>query len=153
MKMVSPTWTSRPALASCPFTVTRPASHVSLASVRRRITRLHFKKRSRRIRSIYRRLFNFGNFLRSLGCTGIGIALGDLHESLRAEFREVIFDLGLKGFLPQDILNFLLGELEGEDASVVFIVQLYDHEGTLDRNNVGHLPFFQLSNDFFKRRR
>src|SRR5262252_7955493 len=100
--IVSPTWTSRPALASCPLTVTRPASHVSLANVRRRITRLHFKKRSRRIRSIYRGLFNFGNFLRSLGCTGIGITLGDLHESGGAEFREVIFDLGLKSFLPQD---------------------------------------------------
>src|SRR5215472_6671741 len=131
MKTVSRTWTARPALASCPLTVTRPASHVSLASVRRRITRLHFKKRSRRIRSIYRGLFNFGNFLRSLGCTGIGIPLGDLHEPVRAEFREVIFDLGLESFLPEKILNFLLGELERQDASVVFIVQLYDHEGTL----------------------
>src|SRR5215471_7671820 len=153
METVSPTWISRPALASCPLTVTRPASHVSLASVRRRITRLHFKKRSRRIRSIYRGLFNFGNFLRSLGCTGIGVTLSDLHESLRAEFREVFFDLGLEGLLPQDILNFLLGKFEREDAPVVFIVQLYDHEGTLDGNNVGYLPFFQLSDDFFKRRR
>src|SRR5439155_1111880 len=50
---VSPTWISRPAFASCPFTVTRPASHVSLASVRRWITRLHFKKRSRRIGSTW----------------------------------------------------------------------------------------------------
>src|SRR5215470_16507202 len=54
METTSPAWISRPALASCPFTVTRPASQVSFASVRRRITRLHFKKRSRRIGSTWK---------------------------------------------------------------------------------------------------
>ena len=52
MEMMSPTRTSRPALASWPFTTTRPASQVSLAKLRRKITRLHFKNKSRRIRSI-----------------------------------------------------------------------------------------------------
>jgi len=52
MEMTSPARTSRPALASWPFTRTRPASQVSLAKLRRKITRLHFKNKSRRIRSI-----------------------------------------------------------------------------------------------------
>src|SRR2546429_556058 len=51
MEIVSPTRTSRPAFASCPLTITRPASQVSLAKLRRKITRLHFKNKSRRIRS------------------------------------------------------------------------------------------------------
>src|SRR5436309_855682 len=52
MEMMSPTRTSRPAFASWPFTATRPASQVSLARLRRKITRLHFKNKSRRIGSI-----------------------------------------------------------------------------------------------------
>src|SRR5881296_2723277 len=76
MEMTSPTRTSRPAFASWPLTITRPASQVSLAKLRRKITRLHFKNRSRRIGSIlsawgppaspfrytaYGRLFDWGN--------------------------------------------------------------------------------------------
>jgi hypothetical protein len=48
---VSPTLSSRPARAFTPLTLTRPASQISFARVRRRTMRLHFRKRSRRIRS------------------------------------------------------------------------------------------------------
>src|SRR5438874_2627185 len=109
-EMVSPIRISRPAWASCPLTMTRPASHVAFASVRRRITRLHFKNRSRRMRSIQRKLFGCGNFLRLFRRAGIGVSLGSFDETVDAQFRKIFLGLCRNSFFPQNVLDLFLRE-------------------------------------------
>ncbi len=95
MEMMSPTRTSRPAFASWPFTTTRPASQVSLAKLRRKITRLHFKNKSRRIRSIgdsgsdgsdpeFPSIFILGDFRVFCGLAEIGISIRDPDKTVGA---------------------------------------------------------------------
>src|SRR2546422_3983247 len=130
MEIVSPTRTSRPALASCPFTVTRPASHVSFASVRRKITRLHFKNRSRRIRSVYfaSALFGFGDFLRLLRGAGIDISFCGFNKAVGAQFCEIFPDFRLGGLLPEEVTDLPLGQFERKNAAVMLVFNLENHE-------------------------
>src|SRR5262245_47776576 len=112
-EIVSPTWTSRPALASCPFTITRPASHVSLASVRRRITRLHFKKRSRRIGSTWghggpRPLIFRCSFVGVFRGAGVDVSFSDPDESVGPQFGEVFPDFSGNSLLPELVEDVLL---------------------------------------------
>src|SRR5262245_41993770 len=168
---MSPTRTPWPAFTSSPFTVTRPASHVSFASVRRRITRLHFKKRSRRIGSTWRirsrgwrgsrghpcdprhprlydpeLVFRYG-FVCLLGGAGIDVAFGCADEAVSAHLCEVFPHLWPDGLLPENIKNFFLGEFEREGAAIVFVIEFDDHEGVLNRNDIADLTLLELVGD------
>src|SRR3954452_15204201 len=104
----SPTRTSRPARLSASFTWTRPASQVSLASVRRIMTRLHLRNKSRRI----------GAFsLIGLDGSGVDVAFFQLDEAVGAQFIQIVAHAGRCLLLEQLVVDVVLRAFERQNSA------------------------------------
>src|SRR6266702_540067 len=124
---------SRPARLSISLTFTRPASQVSFARVRRRMTRLHLRNKSSRIA---RASIGFGG-------ARVGVTFFDLDETVRTQFGQIIPDLWPCLLVEQLVINFSLSAFERKNATRMSIVDFQNHKAGIRLDDVGRLAFFK----------